>query len=45
MGGDGLRGRGARLLLGPLGDRLQVLRGLPLGGGRLLARLGEADGV
>ncbi len=44
VGGDGLRGGGAGLLLGALGDGLQVFGRLPLGGRRLLARIREADG-
>ena len=45
MGGDGLGGGGPGLLLGGVGDRLEVLGDLALGGGGLLARLREADGV
>ena len=44
VGRDGLRGRRAGLLLGSVGHGLQVLGRLPLGGCRLLARIGEPDG-
>ncbi len=44
VGRDGLRGGGAGLLLGAVGDRLQVFGRLTLGGRRLLARIGKADG-
>ena len=45
MGGHGMAGGGPGLLLGGVGDRLEILGDLALGGGGLLPRLGEADGV